>query len=66
VKQRWIRLFNIYGRDDLEEKLNKFLAQYPDSEIRVWNDKSQFWCASVIYSYPESFTNFKPEIAEES
>ena len=60
MKQRWIRLFQLSERSWLEESLNLFLRDHPDSEITVWSNESS-WCAQVIYSYPDSPTYSKPE-----
>lgn len=62
MKQRWIRLFQHSYRDVLEENLNKFLSEYPDSEIKVWTDCG--WYAQVIYSHKDQPTYFKPENEE--
>ncbi len=65
MNQKWIRLFQLNKRCWLEENLNQFLKEYPDSEIKVWNDQN-YWYDQVIYSYPEGPSYFKPEISEAS
>lgn len=58
MKQKWIRLFQISDRCDLEQSLNEFLRDYPDCEIKVWNSTC-YWYASVIYSDSEEPTYLK-------
>lgn len=65
MKQRWIRLFHLNTREWLEENLNLFLKEYPDCEIRVWNNEHG-WYAQCFYSYPEPPTYLKQDSLEDS
>lgn len=60
MKQKWIRLFQHNERCNLEENLNLFLKDHPDTEIIVWTDQG-LWHAQAIYSYKDSPTYFHPE-----
>lgn len=50
--KRWVRLFQINDRSFLEEQLNRFINQYPDSEIKVWTENG-IWYAQANYSMGE-------------
>ena len=63
MKQRWIRLLNVCSRELLEQNLNEFLKDYPDSEIRVWTEDNS-WFAQVMYSYPDAPTYNEPPLEE--
>ena len=60
MKKRWIRLFQINERSFLEEQLNRFVNEYPDSDIRVWTENGM-WFAHASYSMGEIPTYFKNE-----
>ena len=61
MKKKWIRLFQLSERSWLEENLNKFINEYDDCEIIVWNHE-YLWCAQVRYSYPENTQNMQRKI----
>lgn len=63
IKRKWIRLFQIHERSFLEEQLNRFVNEYPDSEIRVWTE-DDMWYAHASYSMGERPTYPKPEIED--
>lgn len=47
---RWHRLFQLNDREWLEQNLNEFSRDYPDSFVeRVWTD-NDIWYAHVSYS----------------
>lgn len=69
MSNKWIKLFQIIDRDLMEENLNKFSMQHPDSKIRVWTDVNGWWYAQVTYTYekePQYFRiNTEDEIDDE-
>lgn len=52
-KQKYIMLFNILERSDLQDSLNKVMYEYDVHDIDVWNDQDDYWNAKVIYSYKD-------------
>jgi hypothetical protein len=65
MKPKWIRLFQINERCFLEEQLNRFMFEHPDSEIKVWTENGM-WFAQATYSFEDAPTYSKPENEEES
>jgi hypothetical protein len=48
-EKEWILLFHHYERDELQNNLNTCIRDFEVLEIKVWNDKENWWNASVRY-----------------